>query len=207
MPLSPESTVKRRPRGRFRIFVCWSLLVCVVWCGILATLIWRFGARDDAASSDCILVLGAAVNGTTPSPVFAERISHGVDLYRAGLAPKLVFTGGVGEGQKHSESSVGRAIAMQRGVPSGDILIEEQSKTTMQNLAEARAVMRKNGLRSAIIVSDPLHMKRAMLMADGLGMEAVSSPTPTTRYRSLQTKLGFLAREMYFFHHYLITGN
>lgn len=189
------------------MFVCWSLLAGAVWCVILATMIWRSGTRDHAARSDCIIVLGAAVNGTTPSPVFAERIRHGVDLYHSRLAPKLIFTGGVGEGEKHSESSVGRAIAIQRGVPSDDILIEEQSRTTLQNLAEARAVMRKNGLRSAIIVSDPLHIKRAMLMAEGLGMEAVSSPTPTTRYRSLQTKLGFLVREMYFFHHYLITGN
>ena len=68
-------------------------------------------------------------------------------------------------------------------------------------------MMQKNGLKSAIIVSDPLHMKRAMMMAAGLGIDAVSSPTPTTRYRSLQTKLGFLVRELYFFHHYVIIGN
>jgi uncharacterized SAM-binding protein YcdF (DUF218 family) len=67
--------------------------------------------------------------------------------------------------------------------------------------------MQKHGLKSAIIVSDPLHMKRAMMMAEDLGIEAASSPTPTTRYRSLQTKLGFLIREIYFFHHYIITGN
>lgn len=67
--------------------------------------------------------------------------------------------------------------------------------------------MREHGLKSAIIVSDPLHMKRALMMAEGLEIDAVSSPTPTTRYRSLQSKLGFLFRELYFFHHYLITGD
>lgn len=185
----------------------WLLLAGFVWCIVLATLIWRDGARDHATKSDCIIVLGAAVQGTNPSPVFEERIRHGINLFHAGYASKLLFTGGIGEGQKHSESSIGRSVATQQAVAPSDILIEERSRTTRQNLSEAGAVMRKHGLKSAIIVSDPLHMKRAMMMADGLGIDAVSSPTPTTRYRSLQTKFGFLVRELYFFHHYIITGN
>lgn len=194
-------------RSRIKRIALWLLLAGFVWCAILATIIWRYGAHDHATKSDCIIILGAAVQGTTPSPVFEERIRHGIDLYRAGFAPKLLFTGGVGDGLKHSEGSVGRSVATQQAVPVGDILIEEQSRTTQQNLSEARSVMQRNGLKSAIIVSDPLHMKRAMMMVDGLGIDAVSSPTPTTRYRSIQTKLGFLVRELYFFHHYVITGN
>lgn len=193
--------------SRIKKIALWLLVAAFVWCTILATIIWRYGARDHAIKSDCIIILGAAVQGTTPSPVFAERIRHSIELYRVGFAPKLLFTGGVGDGRNHSESSVGRSVAIQQAVPAGDILIEERSRTTQQNLSEALSVMQKNGLKSAIIVSDPLHMKRAMMMADGLGINAVSSPTPTTRYRSFQTKLGFLFRELYFFHHYVITGN
>lgn len=100
-----------------------------------------------------------------------------------------------------------RRFAGQYAVPSSDILIEERSRTTKQNLSEAQLVMDSQGLRSAIIVSDPLHMKRALMMAEGLGLDAVSSPTPSSRYRSVRTKLGFLARELYFYHHYLVTGN
>lgn len=194
-------------RSRIKKIALWLLLAGTVWCAVLATLIWRYGSHDHATKSDCIIVLGAGVQGTTPSPVFEERIRHGIDLYHAGLASKLLFTGGIGEGQTHSEGSVGRSVATQQAVPAGDILIEEQSRTTQQNLSEARSVMLKHRLKSAIIVSDPLHMKRAMMMADGLGIKAVSSPTPTTRYRSLRTKLSFLVRELYFFHHYVITGS
>jgi len=50
-------------------------------------------------------------------------------------------------------------------------------------------------------------MKRAMLMANDIGITASSSPTPTSRYRSLKTKLGFLLRELYFIHHYIATGD
>lgn len=50
-------------------------------------------------------------------------------------------------------------------------------------------------------------MKRSMMMARDLGLLSVSSPTPTSRYRSLKAKLGFLGRELYFYHHYRMTGN
>ncbi len=178
----------------------------VLWCVIIAISIWRYGSRDDAVKSDCIIVLGAAVEGENPSPVFAERIRHGIGLYEAGYAPKLIFTGGYGEWQKYSESGIAAFVATQRGVPVNDIYADEKSRTTRQNLSEAAMIMKTHNLKSAIIVSDPLHMKRAMMMADDLGMAAVSSPTHTTRYRSLRTKLGFLVRELYFFHHYIITG-
>jgi uncharacterized SAM-binding protein YcdF (DUF218 family) len=194
-------------RSRIKKLALWLFLVGLVWCGIVATSIWRYGSQDHAAKSDCIIVLGAAVEGAVPSPVFEERIRHAINLYRAGFAPKLLFTGGVGEGQIHSESGVGRSEATQLAVPAGDILIEELSRTTQQNLFEAWAVMQRHGLKTAIIVSDPLHMRRAMMMADGIGIDAASSPTPTTRYRSFRTKLGFLVRELYFIHHYVVTGH
>jgi len=183
------------------------LVAFLSWLVILGTIVWRYGTYDRAAKSDCIIVLGAAVRGTTASPVFEERIRHGISLYQSGYASKLVFTGGIGDGQVHSESGVGRSIAIQQGVPSTDVLVEENSRTTQQNLSEAQSVMRQHGIESAIIVSDPLHMKRSMMMAEDLGIAASSSPTPTSRYRSLKTKLGFLLRELYFIHHYFVVGD
>ncbi len=198
---------KKEIRRHLKRFVIWLLIAGLSWCVVLGNIVWRYGTHDRAAKSDCIIVLGAAVQGTTASPVFEERIRHGISLFDSGQAPKLVFTGGIGEGQIHSEASVGRSIAIQHGVPAADILVEEKSRTTQQNLSEALAVMRQHEIKSAIIVSDPLHMKRAMMMAEDLEIDAVSSPTPTSRYRSLKTKLGFLFRELYFIHHYFATGN
>ncbi|MDT4875993.1 hypothetical protein FQZ97_1114050 [compost metagenome] len=67
-------------------------------------------------------------------------------------------------------------------------------------------VMRRTNLRSAVIVSDPLHLRRAQTMADDLGIQAVTSATPTTQYRSVSARSMFLLRERYFYHHYLFTG-
>ena len=201
------SLTQKVMRRRIRRIAIWLLVALLSWCVVLGVIVWNYGTYDRANKSDCIIVLGAAVQGTSPSPVFEERIRHGMNLYTAGYAPKLLFTGGIGDGQNHSESSIGRSFAIEHGVPAPDILVEEKSRTTQQNLSEAYALMKEHQMNSAIIVSDPLHMKRAMMMAGDLHIVASSSPTPTSRYRSFKTQLGFLLREVYFIHHYFITGH
>ena len=182
------------------------ILLPLVWLLALSAAIWSYGARNQAEKADCAIVLGAAVYGDRPSPVFEERIRHGIALYQTGLVAKIIFTGGCGTGAEHAESEVAAAYAARAGVPAADLLTERRSRTTQQNLAEAKLLMDAHGLRTAILVSDPLHMRRAMWMAGDLGIAAVSSPTPTTRYRSLKTKLEFLRHELYYWHHYAFSG-
>lgn len=192
----------------------WWLWVAVLgpllWLGFLAGSIHRFGMRDqaEAQAADCIIVLGAAVAEAEakPSPVFEERIRHGIHLYQAGLAPVILFTGGVGQGKRYAESEVAAAYAVAAGVPAAAILQENRSRTTWENFAEAHRLMQARGLRSAIVVSDPYHLKRACWMAKDMGIRPYASPTPTTRYRSLRSKVPFLLRELYFWHHYGLTG-
>jgi uncharacterized SAM-binding protein YcdF (DUF218 family) len=114
------------------------------------------------------------------------------------------MTGGVGEGNIRSEADIAREYAEQQGVPPEAIFKEETSKITAENLENAKAVMDQNDMQTALVVSDPIHMKRAMLYAHDLGMEAYSSPTPTTRYRSFSTKFPFLMREELYYVGYRI---
>lgn len=189
-------------RPKLLLLALASLWIC--WC---VYAIASFKDRDLPARSDCAIVLGAAVYGSTPSPVFEERIRHALDLYRRGLVRKLIFTGGAGPGAQYAESTVASKYAAQAGVPLSDIYTESRSRTTHQNLSEALGMMRLNGFRSAIIISDPLHLRRPKRMADDLGIEAVMSATQTSRYRSFSTRAPFLLRELYFYHHYLVTGH
>ncbi|MGD9611417.1 MAG: YdcF family protein [Kiritimatiellia bacterium] len=182
------------------------VLLPLVWLFALGGTIWGYGMLDRAEKSDCVIVLGAAAYGNRPSPVFEERIRHGIALYRSGTVARLIFTGGFGEGASHAESEVAAAYAVRAGVPASAILTENRSRTTQQNLAEARALMDAQGLRTAILVSDPLHMRRAIWQARDLEMQAVSSPTPTSRFRSWRTRWRFLRRELYYWHYYLFTG-
>ena len=193
----------RKPRG----VLGWTwrlLLLLALWLLGVAAWIVLVGERDQAAPADAIIVLGAAAYDAKPSPVFEERIRHGIDLYRRGLAPRLIFTGGFGNGAPYSESQVARRYALKQGVPAQAILIESHSRTTRQNLQEARALMQANELRRAIIVSDPLHMARALRLARELGIDALGSSTPTSRFRSFATRKRFLLQEVYFFHRDLL---
>ena len=147
-------------------------------------------------------MLGAAIVDNRPSPVFAARLDHAIDLYAAGRVQGLVLTGGRSSEDYESEAAVARRYAMDRGVPPDAIAIEEVSRTTMSNLREARTVMTRIDAISALIVSDPLHLRRAMAMADRLDMQAHAAPTPYSKYRSWQTRLPFLLREVLFVHYF-----
>ena len=181
-------------------------LVVALWLGAVAGWIVAFGEVDHARPSDCAIVLGAAAYGSKPSPVFAERINHAVALYQSGTVKCLLFTGGSVIEADQSESVVARSHAIAAGVPADAIFIESQSRTTAQNLAQAKGVMKEHGLKTAVIVSDPLHLKRAASMAADLSIDAVTSPTPTSRYRTWKVKAGFLIREVFYLHGYWITG-
>ena len=192
----------RRQRKRWGLFGwAWRLsLLLVLWvAGVAGYIVW-IGERDQAAPADVIIVLGAAAYDARPSPVFEERIRHGIDLYQRGLAKHVIFTGGFGKGARFSESQVARRYALRHGVPARAILIETASRTTWQNLQQAAALMKARGFKRAIIVSDPLHMARALRLSRELGIDALGSSTPTSRFRSFDTRKRFLLQEVYFFH-------
>lgn len=184
----------------------WRLLLLVVlWLlGVAGWIVW-IGARDQAARADAIIVLGAAAYDARPSPVFEERIRHGLELFRAGYAPTLIFTGGYGgNGARFAESQVARRYALRHAIPAQAILIETRSRTTRQNLLNARALMRVHGMRRVIVVSDPLHMARALRLCHELEIPALASATPSTRFRSFHSSWRFLLQEVYFFHRDLL---
>lgn len=195
------------PRGRRRGWSGWLgrlLLLALAWLlGVAGWIVW-VGQRDQAAQADAIIVLGAAAYHKNPSPVFKERINHGLDLYRRGYAPVLLFTGGYGNGAPFAESQVARKYALQQGIPDSAIMIEAVSRNTRENLLQARKLMQERGLHRVIVVSDPLHMSRALRLSRELGIDAVGSPTPSTRFRTVHTQWRFLLQEVYFFHRDLV---
>lgn len=182
-------------------------LLCVVWLlGVACWIVW-VGERDQAAKADAIVVLGAAAYDARPSPVLEERLRHALDLHRRGYADTLIFTGGYGRGARFSESQVARRYALKQGVPEETMLLESVSRTTYENLAQTQLLMREHHLQRVIVVSDPLHMARALRLCRQLGIDALGSATPSTRFRSFRTQWRFLTREIYFFHRDLVVDS
>ena len=184
-----------------------ALLLGAILIFILGTAlsIASYSDKDETRQADAVIVLGASVYDNSPSPVFCERINHAVELYKDGYVKAIIMTGGVGEGNIRSEADIAREYAEQQGVPADAIFKEESSSITAENLENAKRVMSEQSFSTALIVSDPLHMKRAMLYANDLGMTAYSSPTPTSLYRSWKTRLPFLMREEFFYIGYRLT--
>ena len=178
-----------------------SILVLVLWS---AADIAIFAQRTDDVQADAAIVLGAAAWGNRPSPIFRERINHGIRLYEAGQVDTLIFTGGQGRRGRSTEAEIGRSYAIQRGVPASDILLENQSRNTGENLANVVGISAENNLDTFLIVSTPFHQRRAVFVARQLGLDAYTSPTRTTRWRGNGTRQHLFTREVAAYLYYRI---
>jgi len=190
--------------SRFGKIVLAIIALTVVVLTVTAARIYRYSSVAVDKQADAAVVLGAAVWSQNVSPVFRERINHAVDLYRKGKVRKLIFTGGQGNSNEPTEAAAASSYAQANGIPIQDILVEQKSHTTFENIVNAKQLADANSLKTVLIVSDPMHMKRAMTMARDVGLRAYPSPTPTTRYVGWRTQLSELARETFYYLGYLI---
>jgi uncharacterized SAM-binding protein YcdF (DUF218 family) len=178
-----------------------GLAVTTFWLGLVGWEIVIFSAPTNK-SADAAIVLGAAVDSDRPSPVFQARIDYAIDLFKQQRVKYLIFTGGMGAGDEVTESQAAKNYAIAKGIPASNIFIELQSRTTQQNLLEAKKIMANKQLANCLLVTDPLHMKRADWMMRDVGIKGHPAPTPYSRYQSWRSQAPFLLREIYFFHHY-----
>ncbi|MDQ6603569.1 MAG: YdcF family protein [Chloroflexota bacterium] len=189
----PLPATRRSGRARrrttaplFRVFGVLMLVLLsftVVAALTLGVLIKRQAGRDEARPADAIVVLGAAQWDGKPSPVLQARLDHAFDLYAAGLAPKVIVTGGVGTGDNYSEGEVARQYLLRKGVPTAAVLTENRGRSSYESMEGATLLMQHNGWRRALLVSDPFHMYRLKRMATDLGVSAATSPTRTSPIR------------------------
>jgi len=168
-----------RPRFYVRITVAVAAVVLITWV-VSMVMVARVGRRDDAQKADAIVVLGAAQYVGRPSPVLRARVDHAVSLWKRGLAPTLILTGGTGVGDTTSEAAVARKYAMSRGVPDRVIEVEIRGRTTSESMSAVARIMDDREQSSVILVSDPFHMLRLSILARRHGLEPYTSPTRTS---------------------------
>lgn len=183
-----------------------ALVVVAAWVGALAA-VWWTGRRDQARPAAAIVVLGAAQYNGRPSPVLRARLDHGVDLWRRGIAPHMIVTGGGRTGDRSTEAAASRRYVVARGVPDSAVLLESEGQSTSESLRAVAALLgelrRTAPLGSAaaaapnaVFVSDPFHMLRVGVLARRYGIVPYTSPTPTSPI-SANPRLAweYLARE------------
>jgi len=168
----------------------WNVVVAAFSVAMLATAwiairVERQAAREEAQPADVIVVLGAAEYRGRPSPVLKARLDHALDLYRKGLAPRIMTTGGAGGDPVFTEGDVGRDYLTSQGVPPEAIVVEREGSSTVASTALAGEIMRRMGMQSAIVVSDGYHIYRVKKMLEGRGIIVYGSPRPERARDSL----------------------
>src|SRR5918911_3436977 len=134
--------MQRPRRPRWQRILLWVLAAVVGTWALSALAVLWWGARDEARPADAIVVLGAAQYVGRPSPVLRARLDHAVELWRRGLAPRVVLTGGVGVGDTTSEAAVGRKYVLGEGIPDTAILLETTGRTTRESLKSVALMMK-----------------------------------------------------------------
>src|SRR6516165_10228864 len=134
------------PKHQLLTAILLLLLVAVLGLFVVAWDIVSYGNLPAATRADAAVVLGAAAWGHKPSPVYRERINEAISLYKAGRVRYLVFTGGTPSPEYPAEGEVGRKFAIEHGVPASAVLYERTSRTTWQNLTNARELLTPVGI-------------------------------------------------------------
>jgi len=142
--------------------------------------VWYASHQDDARRAQAIVVLGAAQFNGKPSKVLAARLDHAADLYKRGLAPLIVVTGGKQPGDAFTEAEASANYLAQHGVPGGAIERETTSSNSYDELAATARFLHERNINDVVLVSDPFHAYRINAIAHDVGLDAHVSPTPTS---------------------------
>ena len=172
-----------RPRVWLRL-VGALLAASLLWIAGIYWLVSRQAGRDESRPADAIVVFGAAEYSGHPSPIYRARLDHAYALFKRGLAPLIITTGGAAEDPRFSEGGVGRDYLVARGVPDADVIAETQSGDTSQSAARVANILRENGLHTCLAVSDGYHMFRVKQMLKAQGVTAFAAPRPDFRLSS-----------------------
>jgi uncharacterized SAM-binding protein YcdF (DUF218 family) len=190
-------SVNRRPRRQRLLWIEGLLLAALVaFLTVTSVHIAHEGSLQELHPADAIVVFGAAEYAGHPSPVLRARLDHAYDLFRLGLAPVVITTGGAAADPSFSEGGVGHDYLKHRGIPERNLIAETQGSDTAQSAVRVAVIMRANGLHSCVAVSDAYHVFRIkrLLRHQGIGPVYVA-PRPGSRPHSVVQRTYAVLRE------------
>jgi uncharacterized SAM-binding protein YcdF (DUF218 family) len=171
--------------------------------GMVRRLESRIPAPDPVPPADCILILGGGIDSRIPPRPTVEvdeagdRVLYGAYLYRRGLAPRVICTGGIATGSVALRPGADDMAELLRmiGVPGEAIITETKSANTREHARNLGPMFRERGFRRVLLVTSAMHMPRSVGVFRRLcpGVEFIPAPTdfrvteriPVAWYRSL----------------------
>jgi vancomycin permeability regulator SanA len=185
---SPATRKRRVLRGALSLAVG-----ALAFLGFPLLQMATFGWTDFSRPADAVVVFGArAYADGRPSLALEDRVRTAIELYHAGLAPRLVFSGGPGDGEHH-EVDVMRRLAVAAGVPPGAIELDYVGLDTASTVRNTTARFRDEGIERVLAVSQWYHLPRIKMTYARAGLDVLTVPAQQTR--KLRKRHWFLARE------------
>lgn len=167
--------LRHRLRTVLRIFAICILLGIFCVAGINLYMV-RYSDQRTVSSQqaalltdvDCIMVLGCGVRGDRPSPLLADRLQRGVEVFSLGASPKILMSGDHGQ-ENYDEVNVMKQYALDAGIAEADIFMDHAGFSTYESMYRAKEIF---GVKKMIIVTQKYHLSRAVYIANQLGIEA-----------------------------------
>ena len=159
-----------------------GVIVVVIAVGVMQA--WAGGDESAAAEADYAVVLGAKVNGTTPSRALRARLDAALRFMELSGSAPVIVSGGQGPDEGMSEAQAMYDYLAAHGADMTRVYMEDQSHTTRENLLNARVIAEALGVGegSVCIISSEFHLCRAQFIARSLGMDACALGSRTTPY-------------------------
>ncbi|MGE5403371.1 MAG: YdcF family protein [Candidatus Saccharibacteria bacterium] len=171
--------------GLFNKIGPWTRFIIIavfLVCAVVEYDVISFGMTAQPVESDCIIIMGCRLYGTVPSPFLRARMDEGIRLYREGYCRYIIVSGGKGPGESISEAQCMRLYLASHGVSSRAILIEDESRSSTENLKYSAVIMKRYDIRTAVIVSNRFHLRRAAYIAKRCGINASYSGVFVSTY-------------------------
>ncbi|MGX7068553.1 ElyC/SanA/YdcF family protein [Gemella bergeri] len=145
---------------------------------------------------DYVVVLGAGLVGERVTPLLAGRIQKGIKIYRKNPGSKLIMSGGQGSDEVVSEAFAMKNYALERGVPADDIIMEDKSRNTEENVKFSKKLIKDAG-RFAL-VTNYYHVYRALVLAKAQGIRCIGYGASTKLYFSINAFVREFVGYLYF---------
>lgn len=176
------------------------LVEAVVVCGclvfvVIEGLIIAESVKQPQNEADYLIVLGAKVNGTTPSLILQYRINKAAEYMKKHPGTKAIVSGGQGADEGISEAEAMKNGLLSSGIATERILVEDQSTSTKENLDYSQKLLTEAGgsvkESKVIVVTTDFHVLRAVGIArkagygqvEGLAAKSVWYLIPTNYVR------------------------
>ena len=193
-----ETPAYRRRRGHWFLWlVSLALTLFLIVLGVTCTDIVRAARAHPTPPADALIVFGAAEYAGRPSPVYRARLDHAYDLFVQGAAPVVITTGGAGADPKFTEGGVGHDYLMHRGIPERALIAETLGADTAQSVDRVAVILRTNGMKSCIAVSDAYHVFRVQKLLQRQGVQVDLAPRPGSLPRNRWQRMQAVLREAF----------